>query len=113
MGQLKLFHQAGVIVLDGADTAERGAVPLQFQLKHGRWRSEAYHYHEVVPWLRGQKGYDAVPQWEENLPLGLHDGRTLHEYQSSALKAWQQAGSRGSLVLPTGSGKTIVAIHAI
>lgn len=113
MGQLTLFHQAGVIVLDGADTAERGATPLQFQLKHGRWRSEAYHYHEVAPWLRGQKGYDAVPQWEENLPLGLHDGRTLHEYQTSALKAWQQAGSRGSLLLPTGSGKTVVAIHAI
>ena len=100
-------------MLDGADAGERGAIPPQFQLKHGRWKSEAYHYHEVVDWLRSQQGYDAVPQWEENLPLKLQDGRVLHEYQTLALKAWQKAGSLGNLALPTGSGKTVVAIHAI
>jgi superfamily II DNA or RNA helicase len=30
-----------------------------------------------------------------------------------ALDAWDEAGQRGSIVLPTGAGKTFVAIHAI
>jgi superfamily II DNA or RNA helicase len=37
----------------------------------------------------------------------------LRPYQEAALAAWRQAGRRGQVVLPTGSGKTRIALHAI
>jgi len=37
----------------------------------------------------------------------------LRDYQSRALRAWTNAGNRGLIVLPTGSGKTILAAKAI
>jgi len=113
MSQMTLIHQSGTLVLFGASESERDAVPSQFQWKHGRWRCEAYRYHEILRWLRRQKVHDSVSQWEKDLSLSIQDGRVLHDYQTAALRAWQKAGSRGSLLLPTGSGKTVVAIHAI
>jgi superfamily II DNA or RNA helicase len=37
----------------------------------------------------------------------------LREYQEKALEAWNNSGKRGVIVLPTGAGKTVVAIKAI
>lgn len=37
----------------------------------------------------------------------------LRAYQEAALKAWTIGGSRGVVVLPTGAGKTILAVKAI
>jgi len=47
------------------------------------------------------------------LHLKLQDQRQPHDYQLAALDAWAQANHLGSIVLPTGAGKTFVAIHAI
>jgi superfamily II DNA or RNA helicase len=41
------------------------------------------------------------------------DPRTPREYQEEALSRWTAAGGRGSVVLPTGAGKSFVAILAI
>jgi len=35
------------------------------------------------------------------------------DYQQEALAAWRDNGRRGSVVLPTGSGKTFLAVQAI
>jgi superfamily II DNA or RNA helicase len=53
-----------------------------------------------------------VPRWK-SLNLDLNDPRQPHDYQREALTAWLAAGGRGSVVLPTGAGKTLLAIHAI
>ena len=37
----------------------------------------------------------------------------LRDYQRSAVQAWRDAGDRGVIVLPTGAGKTFVALAAI
>ncbi|HSD87476.1 MAG TPA: DEAD/DEAH box helicase family protein, partial [Kofleriaceae bacterium] len=37
----------------------------------------------------------------------------LRDYQREALEAWRDSGDRGVVVLPTGAGKTIVALAAI
>jgi superfamily II DNA or RNA helicase len=37
----------------------------------------------------------------------------LRDYQNQALDAWIANGSRGIIVLPTGSGRTLVGIKAI
>jgi superfamily II DNA or RNA helicase len=105
-----VFFQGGTLVLQHTDDIDE--VPAPFQFIKSRWRCEAYHYHAVLPWMQEQHIRNAVPRWQ-HLALNLHDSRELHEYQIKALDAWKQAGGRGSIVLPTGSGKTLVATHAI
>ena len=105
-----IFFQGGTLVLQHSDTIEQ--VPAPFQFIKNRWRCEAYHYHTVLPWMQEQGIRNTVPRWQR-LALKLHDTRELYEYQNLALDAWKQAGERGSIVLPTGAGKTLVATHAI
>jgi len=45
--------------------------------------------------------------------VALQEVREPHDYQLEALAAWDEAGRCGSIVLPTGAGKTFVAIQAI
>jgi superfamily II DNA or RNA helicase len=45
--------------------------------------------------------------------LSLSTSYDLRSYQQDALDAWREAGDRGVLELPTGSGKTVVAIAAM
>ena len=45
--------------------------------------------------------------------LDLSTTYELREYQEAALDAWRENGDRGVLELPTGSGKTVVAVAAI
>jgi superfamily II DNA or RNA helicase len=47
------------------------------------------------------------------LPGGEFTVPELRPYQRAALDAWELAGRRGTLVLPTGAGKTRVALAAI
>ena len=105
-----VFFQGGTLVLQHTDEIKH--VPVPFQFVKSRWRCEAYHYHAVLPWMQEQGIRNAVPRWQR-LTLKLSDTRELHEYQVQALDAWKQARGRGSIVLPTGAGKTLVAIHAI
>lgn len=46
------------------------------------------------------------------LPAG-HNSIQLRDYQQKSLNSWKKAGYRGCIVLPTGSGKTIVGVGAI
>jgi superfamily II DNA or RNA helicase len=45
--------------------------------------------------------------------LQLSSSIVLRDYQEEALEAWRNEGHRGVIVLPTGAGKTVVAIKAI
>ena len=47
------------------------------------------------------------------LPRRLTFKGELRPYQEEALKAWEDNGFRGVLALPTGSGKTVIAIAAV
>jgi superfamily II DNA or RNA helicase len=105
-----VFFQGGTLVLQHADEVEHVLIPFQFV--KSRRRCEAYHYHAVLPWLREHGIRNDVPRWK-HLTLKLHDTREPHDYQLAALDAWNRAGRRGSIILPTGAGKTFVAMHAI
>ena len=77
-------------------------------------RAPAHAYAAVVRALRREKlEYTDGARAYEELPHGLEVRRTPRPYQQEALDAWTRAGGRGTVVLPTGSGKTHVAAMAI
>jgi superfamily II DNA or RNA helicase len=105
-----VYFQGGTLVLK--DTPANFKPPAPFQWIKSQWRCEGYHYGTLKSWFRQLEIRDTVPRW---LPLNLtlHDKRQPHHYQQAALEAWEQASHQGSIVLPTGAGKTFVAIQAI
>lgn len=105
-----VFFQGGTLVL--SEVPHNAPVPAPFQWIKARWRCEAYHYRDLLDWFRAEGVRDTVPRWQ-TLNLDLHDERDPHDYQLEALEAWEAAHRQGSIVLPTGSGKTFVAMRAI
>jgi len=61
----------------------------------------------------GGCGPESGPGAVAALPEELPGGARLRPYQSRALRAWVAAGCRGILAMPTGSGKTVVALAAM
>ncbi len=107
----RLYFFGGTLVLEGI-AAEEQNLPAGFIWSHGKWRVEAYRYAQIHAWLRQNSIRDTVPRWQ-TLNYTLFDRRQPHDYQTEALLAWQNAGLRGSIVLPTGAGKSYVGIKAI
>lgn len=100
----------GTLVLDHVSHDTIPPSPMQWL--QARWRCPAVYYRQIRPWLYAQKIRNAVPRWQD-FPLTLRDTRELHPYQIEALQAWQASGFWGSVVLPTGAGKTLLALHAM
>jgi len=76
------------------------------------WRVPAEHHAALTARLAG----DGVRVSDELRPRGTAVTWRLPElrwYQEAALAGWQAAGARGVVALPTGAGKTLVAIAAI
>ncbi|MBU4300442.1 MAG: DEAD/DEAH box helicase family protein [Nanoarchaeota archaeon] len=77
------------------------------------FRAMAMHYKDIIDYLAASKinfadyALDFIPCPE------LQANVTLRDYQKQALDAWELNGKRGVIVLPTGSGKTIIGIKAI
>src|SRR5258708_30406172 len=83
-----IFFQGGTLVLDHSDDIEH--VPALFQFVKGRWRCEAYHYHEVLPWLHERVIRNAIP-CSPRLALALHATTLARAYHVQALDACDQA----------------------
>jgi superfamily II DNA or RNA helicase len=109
-----LSFSGGTLVLEGMDPKTLRQVfaahPWSFDRRVAAWRCDALDYAVVRRGLRSSGGpfTDAVPQWsavrwpQVELP-------PLRPEQATALAAWK-AGLRGVLVMPTGTGKTEVAL---
>ena len=100
----------GTLVLEGVSRQLRPPGP--FEWINARWRCPAVHYRALYAWFKQQGIRNSIPRWHK-LSLSLHDHRELHAYQSEALRAWLAANRWGSVVLPTGAGKTFLALQAI
>ncbi len=110
-----------------------GATPVYYY-RHGL--AVLRHVREAPPWMRYDERAGAyvapghrlpeLREWAESRgielagdpasasdPLPFYDPRSPRPYQEDAVSRWEAAERRGSVVLPTGSGKTFVAILAI
>ena len=78
------------------------------------FRAPASAYADLVHTLRRLKiAYSDQARQYQTLTAGAVVRREPRPYQSEALAAWDAAGGRGVVVLPTGAGKTLVAHMAI
>jgi superfamily II DNA or RNA helicase len=98
----------------GTVVAEGGAIPFGVRdASSGNYRASA-HLHDVIVKRLASKGVEFRDEAVANLPLSpLSSNFKLRDYQDEALRAWRQAGRRGVVVLPTGAGKTVLALKAI
>src|SRR5207245_242278 len=78
------------------------------------FRAQALRYSDIVEYLK-QSDLPFTDNVQQLVPCPNIECNSikLRGYQKDALKAWDKAGRRGSIVLPTGAGKTVIAIKAI
>jgi superfamily II DNA or RNA helicase len=113
--KVTLTYDKGTIVIDGL-------AHLPFAVLDPRTnvlRALALHYSDIIQYLK-QSGieYSDHVMSEELMMLPSSSVTpsaplSLRDYQQRAVDNWMRAGLRGCVVLPTGSGKTIIGVRAI
>ena len=103
-------------------TFDKGTIQIQGDVRvpNSTWdersktfRAMALQYRDIIDFLN-TSGFDFRDDVLGLLPCPeLQSSVVLRDYQNQALDAWTANGNRGIIVLPTGSGKTLVGIKAI
>ena len=75
-------------------------------------RAPAHHYAPIRDLLR-ELDADVDDRVSPTASLPLSTAYELRDYQRAALDAWIDSNRRGVLELPTGAGKTVIALAAI
>ncbi|WP_164102409.1 DEAD/DEAH box helicase family protein [Candidatus Laterigemmans baculatus] len=113
----RIFGEAGEPQVAGkAEQADDGPEWV-FDDRDDCFRTDAVHYRQVVARLHAglASGFrDEVPQWTAiDLTLRRESPQALQlrPDQLQATEAWVAGGRQGVIVMPTGTGKTVVAIE--
>ena len=121
---VRLSYENGTIRVeaDGIDAADADPIPplpgVEVDPRSGTGRAPAYRYAAIsralsVAGLSVEDRVLAADPDDDSPRLALDTDYDLREYQADALSAWHDAGTRGVLELPTGAGKTVIAIRAM
>lgn len=113
MDRVTLAYEDGTIRIEGLDAETATSLPhIERDDRSKTWRAPGYRYPEVRDALAVTSA--TLDDQVLDLPaLDLDSAYELRAYQQGALDAWRDAGNRGVLELPTGSGKTVIGIAAI
>ena len=111
---LDLYYESGTLLAGGDAAGGRPPEPFVWDKRTEQWRAPAGAYRETVLKLReaGTPYTDRAARFEK-LSLESRVAVEPRPYQREALNAWRRGGLRGVVVLPTGAGKTAVAVRAI
>jgi len=111
---LTLRFADGTLTVD--DLGEHAALLdglVVFDGRVKRHRAKACAYAEILRRLHGKVEYADEAKKYEVLNVVERDARALRPYQTQAIEAWLAAKKRGVVVLPTGAGKSYVALKCI
>lgn len=120
-----LFSPYEIKFDDGTLLIENGdaSIPyVQWDARVNKWRAQAFRYREIIEWMnRWDPEFSIAKAKTERdqarnyraLKLSPYLEIELRPYQKEALEAWMKHGRRGTIVLPTGAGKTYLALQAI
>ena len=108
---ITLEYDRGTILVKGLSSE---IPPCKWDPRSKCLRALAYKYPEVKRSLEllGFKIEDKVLSPIKG-SIGTPIIKPLRDYQQEAVDAWLKAGKRGIIVLPTGTGKTLIAIKII
>ncbi len=110
-----LSYVAGTLELRGVDP-EAGALPAAcvWDKRARTLRAPALAYADIVRALvKAEVTFDDQARQYSELQAGLRAQREPRPFQREALRAWLRERGRGVVVLPTGAGKSHVAVLAI
>ena len=115
MAPLKIDFDKGTLILQNVPEA------LQSQLPDIRWdertltyRAPAYRYRHIVSQLRAHDiPYTDTARQFTVTPFTDQKVISPYPYQTEAIDAWHANNKRGVISLPTGAGKTFIAILLI
>jgi superfamily II DNA or RNA helicase len=104
-----LRYDKGSLLIKG----ETGTPYGQWDPRVGAFRAMAMYYPEILAYFERSR-LVFRDQATNPLPIpSISCQVQLRPYQKAALDAWFDAGCRGVIVLPTGAGKTFLALKAI
>jgi superfamily II DNA or RNA helicase len=108
-----LRYEDGTIRIEG-DSGEgpRNLPGVERDPRSKTGRAPAFRYASVRDALAG-RGVDVDDRVLDIPDLDLASAYELRDYQREALDAWEDADRRGTLELPTGSGKTVIGLKVI
>jgi len=110
---LRLRFVDGTVVLDGdVPDSVVDALPLTRDDRDRTLRAPAHRYADLRQALDAA-GLDYEDRVGDVATLDLSTDYDLRDYQREALDEWTAADRRGVLELPTGSGKTVIAVAAM
>ncbi|HIP89738.1 MAG TPA: DEAD/DEAH box helicase [Thermococcus paralvinellae] len=109
--KVRLHYDRGTIVIEG-----NVHVPFaRWDERCNHYRALAYKYRDIIEFLR-QEGVEFEDHVLDNvIPSPVYDVEfdfELRDYQKEAVEKWMRS-KRGVIVLPTGAGKTIIALEII
>nr|WP_254282889.1 DEAD/DEAH box helicase family protein [Halomicroarcula limicola] len=107
---MELTFEDGTIRVAGDSKADLPGVERDDRSESGR--APAHRYAALLDALEG-RNIAYTDRVLDAPSLNLSTTYDLRGYQESALSAWREAGDRGCLELPTGSGKTVIGIAAM
>ncbi|MEM9075082.1 MAG: DEAD/DEAH box helicase family protein [Myxococcota bacterium] len=112
---ITLRFASGTLEVHGIDEGDPNAPPeCRWDPRAACYRAPAVSYARVVMRLvKAKTPYQDDARNYEELEGGLRVHRQPRPYQSEALAAWRKNRGQGVVVLPTGAGKSHVAMMAI
>jgi superfamily II DNA or RNA helicase len=116
MGKLRLRYDRATVIVEAEAGGSVPTLPgLVWDPRTEQWRAQGRYYRAIVEELRRQQieYVDEARGWDtEGAGWRLRDERVPWDYQRQAVACWLQE-RRGVIVLPTGTGKTFVALQCI
>lgn len=113
---LHLYYDRGSLLLDEVSPDDLPFIEPFAKLDHRitQYRAKAYHYGPLLRELH-EKKRPFIDEARAYSPTSFPLTHPLapRPHQEEALHAWREAKGRGVVVLPTGAGKSILAIMAI
>jgi len=112
---IKLRFDGGTLIVEGGPPDRVNQLPgTRMDPRTGHYRAEARFYREIVETIRRQTWpYQDEARAYQSAAWPLRVAREPFPHQTEALDIWWKQGGRGVVVLPTGTGKTYLAILAI
>lgn len=121
---MRIVFDDGTLLLEDAPDSLPYA---EWDDRVNEYRAQAYHYRALLEWAKTDSNEQATLHESTATVASVKDAARAYsdfhltpavaieprDYQQAALAAWNDHDRRGILVLPTGSGKTFLAVQAI